>query len=102
MKLVVEVVDIKGKCPVYEVGDKFELDEGYKLKIPEGLQVCMHGLAALMPVYNALAKGVKPQMLGLAGKETPEHQPGEVFVQCLDPVDLTGGGTAVFRIIKEI
>jgi|Deesub1362B_J571_1020462.scaffolds.fasta_scaffold04590_4 uncharacterized repeat protein (TIGR04076 family) len=99
MKLVVEVVDIRGKCPVYEVGDTFELEEGYKLQIPSGRQVCMHGLAALMPIYNALAKGIRPQKLGLMGKEASGN---EVFVQCLDPVDQTGGGTAIFKIRKEI
>jgi hypothetical protein len=38
MRLVIEVVEIKGNCPVYKVGDRITLHEGYILKggEPEG------------------------------------------------------------------
>ena len=92
MDLTVKIVRICGKCPVYEVGDKFFLRKGYKLesKIP----ICMHSLASLIPYYNAFAKGISPKKLGL-GKEK------NLFVQCLDPHDLTDGGTVTMEISKN-
>jgi uncharacterized repeat protein (TIGR04076 family) len=92
MDLIVKIVRICGKCPVYEVGDKFLLREGYKLK--SEIPVCMHSLASLLPYYNALAKGISPKELGL-GKEN------SIFIQCLDPHDLTDGGTVIMEISKN-
>lgn len=92
MNLTVKIVRICGKCPVYEVGDKFFIRQGYKLesKIP----VCMHSLASLIPYYNAFAKGISAEELGM-GKEK------KLFVQCPDPHDLTDGGTATMEIFRN-
>jgi hypothetical protein len=51
MELVVKVVEIKGKCPVYKLGSAFKLEDRYRLvsEIP----LCMHSLTSLMPHYNA-------------------------------------------------
>lgn len=92
VNLIVKVVEINGKCPVYEVGDKFYIREGYKLE-SQGF-ICMHSLASIMPYYNALSEGVSPEKLGL-GKGN------KAYVQCLDPCKYTGGGTVVFEITKE-
>ncbi len=93
MDLIVKVVEIKGRCPVYRVGDSFRLEDAYRLlsEIP----LCMHSLASLMPYYNALRVSA-PEAWGLAGKEDPS----KAYVQCLDPAGRTGGGTAVFEIIR--
>ena len=90
--LIVKVVEIKGKCPVYKVGDEFYIKEGYKLE-SRGF-ICMHSLASIMPYYNALSKGVSPEELGLGKGNT-------AYVHCLDPCEYTGGGTVVFKITKE-
>ena len=97
MKLIVEVIDIKGKCPVYEIGEKIVLDEGYKVNLEETDNICMHSLSSLLPYYNALAKGVSPVLLGLVNKGE------DAYIQCLDPQEYTDGGTVTFRIsrIKE-
>ncbi|MCX8159710.1 MAG: TIGR04076 family protein [Candidatus Saccharicenans sp.] len=88
--LVVEVVGIRGYCPVYQVGDTFTIGEGFMLT--SGSPVCMHSLASLMPYYVALSAGVSPAELGLARE-------GEVaYLQCLDPCELTKGGTVVFSV----
>ena len=92
MDLTVKIVRIYGKCPVYEVGDKFLIKEGYKLE--SEIPVCMHSLASLIPYYNAFAKGVSPKELGL-GKEK------SLFIQCLDPHDLTDGGTVTMEIRRN-
>lgn len=88
--LLIEVIDIKGFCPVYQLGDTFSINEGFILA--GGSPVCMHSLASLMPYYVALSQGVSPVELGLARE-------GEVaYLQCLDPCELTRGGTVVFAV----
>jgi uncharacterized repeat protein (TIGR04076 family) len=91
-RLIIRVSSIKGRCPVYEVGHKIVIDEGYKLNLRETTSVCMHSLASIMPYYVALSKGVPPAQLGLA------NQQGTACVQCLDPGEQTGGGTVTFEI----
>ena len=50
----------------------------------------MHSLASLMPYYIALSRGISPESLGLSGPKE-----GMAYLQCLDPCELTGGGTAI-------
>ncbi len=88
--LQIKVIEIKGVCPVYQVGDSFRILKGFKLLV-EG-PVCMHSLASLMPYYVALSRGVPPVELGLA------REGRTAFVQCLDPCERTGGGTVVLAI----
>lgn len=88
--LVIEVVAIRGHCPVYRVGDRFQIKEGYQLVA--GGPVCMHALQSVSPYYVPLSRGIAPAELGLAGPEDG------AYVQCLDPQRYTGGGTVTFRI----
>jgi len=91
MDLIVTVKQIKGHCPTYKLGDSFTLKAGYQLV--SDIPVCMHGLAALMPYYNALRVS-KPQQWGLDGKQDKT----KAYIHCPDPADHTGGGTVVFEI----
>jgi uncharacterized repeat protein (TIGR04076 family) len=93
MHLLIRVAEIKGRCPVYKVGDSFRLEDGYRLvsEIP----LCMHSLAALMPHYNALWVST-PEDWDLAGKEDKT----KAYVQCLDAAPYTGGGTVIYEISK--
>lgn len=95
MKLIIKVIEIKGKCPVHEIGDKIVLDEGYKVNLEETDNICMHSLGSLLPYYNALAKGISPLELGLA------KEGDEAYIQCLDPQKYTGGGTVTFKISRK-
>ena len=95
MKLVITVVKIKGRCPVYKVGDKIVLDNGYNLNVSETTAMCMHSMGSIIPYHVALAKGVRPEQMGLAHKSKKD---GKAYVQCLDPVEETGGGTVTFSI----
>ena len=95
MKLIIEVAEIKGKCPVYSEGERIILDDGYKVNLKETDNICMHSLGSILPYYVALSKKISPQELGLA-------QEGEdAFVQCLDPRKYTGGGTVTFKISRK-
>ncbi|MFQ6108753.1 MAG: TIGR04076 family protein [Candidatus Aminicenantales bacterium] len=95
MRLVVEVIEIKGNCPVYRKGDRIILEEGYRVNLEETDAICMHSLASLLPYYNALAKGVSPVELGLARKAEA------AYLQCLNPQKHTGGGTVTFKVTRE-
>lgn len=90
-----EVVEIKGICPVYKNGDRIIVEDGYKINLKETDNICLHSLASLLPYYNALAKGVSPVALGLAKKEN------EAYLQCLDPHKYTGGGTVIFKVRRQ-
>ena len=94
-RLLITVKEIKGICPVYRIGDRIILDEGYRLNLEETDSVCMHSLSSIMPYYVALYRGVDPKELGLSkdGKKA--------YVQCLDPCDHTGGGTVILEIEKD-
>ncbi|MEE9611238.1 MAG: TIGR04076 family protein [Desulfatiglandales bacterium] len=94
-RLIITVKEIKGNCPVYGVGNRIVLDEGYRMNLKETHNVCMHSLSSIMPYYIALFRGVKPRDLGLSrGGE-------KAYIQCLDPCKYTGGGTVIFEIEKQ-
>ena len=92
MELLVRVVEIKGRCPAYQVGDTFKVMD---YKLVTDIPLCMHALSALMPLYNGL-RFSPPGGFGLAGKDDP----GKAYIQCLDAADYTGGGTAIFEITR--
>ena len=94
-RLIITVKEIKGNCPVYGVGDRIVLDDGYRVNLKETNNMCMHSLSSIIPYYIAIFRGVDPQKLGLSrhGKNAR--------VQCLDPCEYTGGGTVIFEIIKS-
>ncbi|WP_376790597.1 TIGR04076 family protein [Thermoflexus sp.] len=88
--LEVRVHEVRGRCTVFQEGDSFHIEKGYRLKAAK--PVCMHALASLMPYYVALSRGISPVELGLA------REGNAAFVQCLDPCERTGGGTVVFQV----
>ena len=98
MDIVITVEGITGHCPVYRKGDRIVLDDGYRLDPGETSGCCMHSLAALMPFYNALAKGVSPEELGLGHKD--EGEGDKAWIQCPDPCEETDGGTALFSVTR--
>ncbi len=94
-RLVILVKEIKGRCPVYKIGDKIVLDDGYRLNLKETDALCMHSMSSILPYYNTLSKGVDPRKLGLSTKRD------RAYIQCLDPLEYTGGGTVIFEISRE-
>ena len=78
-KLVIKVKEIKGHCPVYKIGDRIVLEEGYRLNLEETDNMCLHSVSSIMPYYVALYKGVDPRTLGLS------RDSKKARVQCLDP-----------------
>ena len=97
MKLTITVEEIRGQCPAYREGDRIVLDRGYQLDLAESTALCMHSMGAVLPFYNALAKGIPASKLGLAGREWD----GKAYVQCPDACERTGGGTFWPRLLAR-
>ena len=91
-ELKITVTKIRGKCPVYDKDDHFYIVDGYILDTHKSKKICMHSLSSIMPYYVALSHGINPVELGLAERGLA------AYVQCLDPCELTAGGTVTFKI----
>lgn len=89
--LMIEVSEIRGKCPVHKVGDKIVID-GPRIVLGETDAVCVHALSSLLHYVIALDENVDPRKLGLSKEE------GKAYIQCVDPGEpYTSGGTVVFK-----
>lgn len=92
--LEVEVVEVRGRCPVHRVGDKIVI-EGPSIVLDKTDALCIHALSVILHYAVALDEGADPVKLGLTKPEDREN----AYVQCVDPWrPYTEGGTAVFKI----
>ncbi len=90
-RLEIKVTEIRGKCPVFNVGDRITI-KGPRIDLENTDAVCTHAFASLLPYIVALRKGIKPSELGLGRGD-------KAYVQCLDPgPPYTDGGTVIFEI----
>ena len=62
---VIEVDEVRGKCPVYVKGDKIVID-GPKIIPRKTDAICIHALPSLLHYIVALREGVDPEKLGLS------------------------------------
>ncbi len=91
--LEIKVHEIRGKCPVYKVGDKLVVD-GARIVLDRTDAVCVHALSTLLHYVVALDEGADPVRLGLTTPEEKEY----AYMQCVDPGEpYTHGGTVIFR-----
>lgn len=91
--LEIKVCEVRGKCPVYKVGDKIVID-GAEIVLNRTDAVCVHALSTLLHYVVALHEGADPVKLGL----TTSKERGVAYMQCVDPGQpYTYGGTVVFR-----
>lgn len=94
--LEIEVVEVRGHCPVHKVGDRIVVD-GAKILMGKTNALCMHALSTLLHYVVALDEGADPVRLGLTRESDKEH----AYMQCVDPwKPYTEGGTVVFRSRK--
>jgi len=92
--LEVEVVEVRGRCPVHRVGDKIVVD-GPRIVLDRTDALCIHALSVILHYAVALDEGVDPVRLGLTKPDDREN----AYVQCVDPwKPYTEGGTVIFRI----
>ena len=95
-RLIVRVKEIRGKCPVFKVGDKIVIEPPHIVP-RETDALCIHALGSMLSMITALSHGVSFEELGLA------HEKGDIgYFQCLDPgPPYTLGGTVIFEIRRE-
>lgn len=91
--LEIEVVEVRGYCPVYKVGDKMVVD-GPEIVLGKTDTLCTHALSSLLHYVLVLERGADHVELGLSKPEDREH----AYIQCVDPGEpYTHGETVVFR-----
>ena len=84
---IIEVAEIKGKCPVYKKGDKIVI-EGPRIIMDKTDAICIHALAPLLHYVVTLREGADPIKLGLS--KDGKH----AYIPCVDLGELyTDGGT---------
>jgi uncharacterized repeat protein (TIGR04076 family) len=92
--LEIEVVEVRGRCPVYKVGDRIVVDDP-KIVLEKTDALCTHALSSLLHYVMVLERGADPVELGLSKPEDREH----AYIQCVDPGEpYTHGGTVIFKI----
>jgi len=91
--LEIKVCEIRGSCPVYEVGDRIVIDDP-KILLDRTDALCTHALSTLLHYVTILEHDWCPVKLGLTTDEDPEH----AYMQCVDPGrPYTEGGTVIFE-----
>ncbi|MFX0069497.1 MAG: TIGR04076 family protein [Candidatus Hermodarchaeota archaeon] len=91
-KLIIKVIEIKGNCPVYKIGDKMVIN-GPEIDLQQTDKVCVHALFSLGTFIVALREGLSSKSLGLAKEDNKS-----AYFQCLDPgKPYTNGGTVIFK-----
>lgn len=94
--LEIEVCEVRGKCPVYKVGNKIVIDDP-EIVLEKTDALCTHALSSLLHYTLVLERGVDPVELGLSKPEDRTH----AYIQCVDPGEsYTQGGTVIFKIRK--
>lgn len=94
--LKIEVVEIRGNCPVHKVGDQIFVEDP-RIILRKTDALCTHALSSLLHYIVALERGADPVSLGLSKKGDRTH----AYIQCVDPGEpYTEGGTVIFRVSK--
>ena len=95
-RLRITVKEIKGKCPLYQVGDTMIIDKFY-LDTAESENFCIHAISAMFPLLSSFIHGISAKELGIG----TEKDIG--YLQCPDPgPPHTKGGTVLFEIKREV
>jgi uncharacterized repeat protein (TIGR04076 family) len=95
-RLVISVKEIRGNCPVFNVGDRI-IVEPPKVIVEKTDNICVHAFGCMLSMIVPLSRGISFKTLGLT---TEEGEKG--YIQCLDPgKPYTNGGTVLFEIRLE-
>ena len=87
----IRACEIRGTCPVYQVGDQMVIN-GPRILVDRTDAICVHAISTLLHYVVALDEGVDPVKLGLS--KNKEH----AYMQCVDPGEpYTRGGTVIFE-----
>ena len=89
--LEIRACEIKGTCPVHQVGDQMVIN-GPGILVDKTDAICVHALSTLLHYVVALDDGADAVKLGLSKDK------GHAYMQCVDPGEpYTRGGTVIFE-----
>lgn len=95
-RLVISVKEIRGNCPVFNVGDRIVV-ESPNIIVEKTDSICVHAFGCMLSMIVALSSGISFKKLGLAREEGEKG-----YIQCLDPgKPYTDGGTVLFEVRRE-
>ena len=95
-RLIITVKEIRGKCPVFKLGDKIVVDSP-EIVVNKTDSLCIHALGCILSMIVPLSHGISFKQLGLTKEEGEKG-----YIQCLDPGrPYTDGGTVLFEINRE-
>lgn len=95
-RLLITVKEIRGKCPVFKLGDKIVIDSP-EIVVKETDNLCIHAFGSMLSMIVPLSHGTSFKQLGLTKEEGEKG-----YIQCLDPgKPYTEGGTVLFEIKRE-
>jgi len=95
-RLIITAMEIRGKCPVFKVGDRIVIDSP-KIAVNETDNLCIHAFGCMLSMIVPLSHGISFKQLGLTKEEGEKG-----YIQCLDPgKPYTNGGTVLFEIKRE-
>ncbi|MEM2389348.1 MAG: TIGR04076 family protein [Ignisphaera sp.] len=77
--LEIEVIEIRGYCPVHKVGDRIII-EGPKIVLEKTDALRIHALSVILHYVVALDEGADPVKLGLTKLEDKER----AYLQCVN------------------
>ena len=91
--LEIKVCEIRGRCPVYRIGDKITIANP-KILLDRTDALCIHALSTLLHYVMILEHRWNPVELGLTTPDDAEY----AYMQCVDPGrPYTQGGTVIFQ-----
>ena len=94
--LEIEVVEVRGRCPIHKIGDKITVDDP-AIVLGKTDALCTHALSSLLHYVLVLEHGGNPVELGLSKASDCEN----AYIQCVDPGEpYTQGGTVIFKVHK--
>jgi uncharacterized repeat protein (TIGR04076 family) len=80
MVLEIEVLEVRGRCPVHSFGDRVVIDDP-KITVERTDALCTHALSSLLHYVVASERGAYPVELGLTISEDSAH----AYIQCVNP-----------------
>jgi uncharacterized repeat protein (TIGR04076 family) len=105
-RVIIEVVDIEGECPVYHVGDIMVIEEP-RLILEESDAVCVRAMSPLMTHIISAAGGIDPSsaeggVLHSHADPTIPPERGVHYTSCPMPgVPFSTKGPVLFRLKVE-
>jgi len=94
-RVVIEVYEVRGHCPLYQVGDKITV-EWFYIDSKSSSKICLHALTSISTLLSKFMQGVSAKELGIGSGEDVG------YLQCPDPgPPYTKGGTVIFKLRRK-